>query len=217
STLLNALAKREAAIVSEIPGTTRDVIEVALDLAGFPVLLADTAGLRSTPDSIEREGVRRALERGRAADLAILVLDPSTVGDADTIEGNPLSAQPIVIINKNDTPDGRSAPDSVGGIPVLKVSAKTGEGLDSLVTLIKSMIESRFGGAEDLGPAITRSRHRELLESCAGHLDRALAAEADELAAEDLRLAARALGAITGRVDVESILDVIFREFCIGK
>ncbi len=217
STLLNALAKREAAIVSEIPGTTRDVIEVALDLAGFPVLLADTAGLRSTPDSIEREGVRRALERGRAADFAILVLDPSTVGDADTIEGNPLSAQPIVIINKNDTPDGRSAPDSVGGIPVLKVSAKTGEGLDSLVTLIKSMIESRFGGAEDLGPAITRSRHRELLESCAGHLDRALAAEADELAAEDLRLAARALGAITGRVDVESILDVIFREFCIGK
>ena len=217
STLLNALARREAAIVSDSPGTTRDVIEVALDVAGYPVMLADTAGLRSTADSIEREGVRRALERGKAADLTILVLDPFTVKDADKIEGNPLIAQPIVIINKTDISESWSAPDFVAGIPVIKISAKTGQGVDDLLARLKSAIETRFGGADDLGPAITRSRHRELLESCAGHLERALAAKADELVAEDLRLAARALGAITGRVDVESILDVIFRDFCIGK
>ncbi len=217
STLLNALAKREAAIVSDIPGTTRDVIEVALDIAGFPVMLADTAGLRSTADSIEREGVRRALARGRGADFTILVLDLFTVRDADQIEGNPISTQPIVIINKIDISESWAAPDCVGGIAALKVSAKTGQGMDALLAQLKSAIETRFGGADDLGPVITRSRHRELLESCAGHLERALEARADELVAEDLRLAARALGAITGRVDVESILDVIFRDFCVGK
>ena len=217
STLLNALARREAAIVSEIPGTTRDVIEVALDVAGYPVMLADTAGLRSTADSIEREGVRRALARGRDADLTILVFDPATVSIADKIEGNPLISQPIVIINKIDVFAKENSPDFVGGIPVIKISAKTGQGMGELLECLKSAIEIRFGGADDLEPAITRSRHREHLESCAENLERALNAKADELVAEDLRLAARALGSITGRVDVESILDVIFRDFCIGK
>ncbi|MBM3566939.1 MAG: tRNA uridine-5-carboxymethylaminomethyl(34) synthesis GTPase MnmE [Alphaproteobacteria bacterium] len=219
STLLNALVRREAAIVSETPGTTRDVIEVALDIGGFPVLLSDTAGLRSTADSIEREGIRRALERARAADLAILLLDPMTAAGADKIEGNPLSIQPIVIINKIDVSESWAAPSNIGGIQVCKISAKTGLGMEEFIARLKSEIETRFGesGGGDMTPAITRSRHRELLESCAEHLERALAAKADELTAEDLRLAARALGAITGRVDVESILDVIFRDFCIGK
>jgi tRNA modification GTPase len=214
STLLNALAKREAAIVSEIPGTTRDVIEVPLDLGGFKVVLADTAGLRESSDPIEREGVRRALAQASDADLAIVVLDPETTKDAERIAGNPLdsSVQYIVIINKSDLLGVKNP-----RFPGLKISAKTGAGLNELLQAIRSRIESRFGGAEELGPALTRARHRELLESCAGHLARALEAKAPELTAEDLRLAARALGAITGGVDVEKILDAIFRDFCIGK
>lgn len=214
STLLNALARREAAIVSEIPGTTRDVIEVPLDVGGFRVVLADTAGLRESKDPIEREGVRRALARGQDSELAILVLDPETAGDADKIAGNPLASitQRIVIINKSDLPTAQAV-----AFPGLKVSAKTGAGLSELLQAIRSRIESRFGGAEELGPALTRARHRELLETCAGNLARALEAKAQELAAEDLRLAARSLGAITGGVDVENILDAIFRDFCIGK
>ncbi|MCC7015951.1 MAG: tRNA uridine-5-carboxymethylaminomethyl(34) synthesis GTPase MnmE, partial [Rhodospirillales bacterium] len=214
STLLNALAKREAAIVSEIPGTTRDVIEVPLDLAGFKVVLADTAGLRESSDPVEREGVRRALAQAEESELAILVLDPETVKSADKIAGNPLAfiAQSIVIINKSDLMSAGN-PE----FPGLKVSARTGAGLNELLQSIRSRIESRFGGAEELGPALTRARHRELLENCAGNLARALEAKSQELVAEDLRLAARALGAITGGVDVEKILDAIFRDFCIGK
>ena len=214
STLLNALARREAAIVSEIPGTTRDVIEVPLDIGGFRVVLADTAGLRESSDPIEREGVRRALAQGKDSELAILVLDPETAEDAEKIAGNPLASitQHIVIINKYDLPAAQAV-----AFPGLKVSAKTGHGISELLQAIRSRIESSFGGAEELGPALTRARHRELLETCAGHLARALEAKAQELAAEDLRLAARALGAITGGVDVEKILDAIFRDFCIGK
>jgi tRNA modification GTPase len=214
STLLNALARRDAAIVSEFPGTTRDVIEVPLDIGGFRVVLADTAGLRESKDPIEREGVRRALAQAKDSDLAILVLDPETAGEADKIAGNPLaySTQPIVIINKYDLPAARAL-----SFPGLNVSAKTGHGISELLQAIRSRIESRFGGAEELGPVLTRARHRELLETCAGNLARALEAKAQELAAEDLRLAARALGAITGGVDIEKILDAIFRDFCIGK
>ena len=214
STLLNALARRDAAIVSEIPGTTRDVIEVPLDIGGFKVVLADTAGVRLTEDPIEREGVRRALAQARDSELAILVLDPETAGHADERAGNPLASitQHIVIINKSDLPGARNP-----AISGLKVSAKTGHGISELLQTIRSRIESSFGGAEELGPALTRARHRELLETCAGHLARALEAKGQELVAEDLRLAARALGAITGNVDVEKILDAIFRDFCIGK
>ncbi|MSO85487.1 MAG: tRNA uridine-5-carboxymethylaminomethyl(34) synthesis GTPase MnmE [Rhodospirillales bacterium] len=214
STLLNALARRDAAIVSEFPGTTRDVIEVPLDIGGFKVVLADTAGLRDSSDPIEREGVRRALERGQDSDLAILVLDPETADAPDKIAGNPLASitQHIVIINKYDLPGAKNVT-----VPGLKVSAKTGHGISELLQTIRSRIESSFGGAEELGPALTRARHRELLETCAENLARALEAKGQELVAEDLRLAARALGAITGGVDIEKILDAIFRDFCIGK
>jgi tRNA modification GTPase len=214
STLLNALARREAAIVSDIPGTTRDVIEVPLDISGYKVVLADTAGLREAKEPIEQEGVRRAVNFARESDLALLVFDPESALQAETIPRNYLQtiSQYIVIINKSDLMGGQNGP-----IPALPVSAKTGAGLNELIQAIRSRIESIFGGGEELGPALTRARHRELLESCAGHLARALEAGSPELAAEDLRLAARALGAITGRVDVEKILDKIFRDFCIGK
>ncbi|MBM3951369.1 MAG: tRNA uridine-5-carboxymethylaminomethyl(34) synthesis GTPase MnmE [Rhodospirillales bacterium] len=214
STLLNALARREAAIVSDIPGTTRDVIEVPLDIAGFKVVLADTAGVRESVELIEREGVRRALAEARSADIAILVCDPETTDEIETIleSTSKESSQLIVITNKYDLNPGRNP--RISGLPV---SAKTGAGLDELVQAIRSRIETVFGSAEDHGPALTRARHRELLEACAGNLARALKAESPELIAEDLRLAARALGAITGHIDVEKILDSIFRDFCIGK
>lgn len=212
STLLNALAEREAAIVSAIPGTTRDVIEVPLDIAGYKVVLADTAGLRDSEDPIEREGVRRALAESKDSDLAILVLDPETAHQAEKIARNHLKnqSQYIVIVNKYDLPGA----ENFAGI---KISAKTGAGLIELIQEIRSRIESRFGSGEELAPVLTRARHRELLEACAGNLARALEAKSQELVAEDLRLAARSLGAVTGHVDVENILDAIFRDFCIGK
>jgi tRNA modification GTPase len=214
STLLNALARREAAIVSEIPGTTRDVIEAPLDIGGFKVVLADTAGLRESNEPIEREGVRRALARAQDSDLALVVFDPDTAPTAEEILENTLavSTQRIVIINKSDLGKGGNP-----RISALLVSAKTGAGLSELVQTIRGRIESIFGSGEELGPALTRARHRELLKTCAGNLARALEAKSQELVAEDLRLAARALGAITGNIDMEKILDAIFRDFCIGK
>jgi tRNA modification GTPase len=179
SSLLNRLARRDAAIVAETAGTTRDVIEVAMDLGGYPVTLADTAGLRAAEGPIEEEGVRRARKRAEAADLRILVLDG----------GDPLGVWPI--------------------------SATTGEGLDALLDRLEAAVSERIGLTGQ--PAITRARHREALEDCLAALRRAQAAALPELAAEDLRLAVRALGRITGRVDVEDLLDVIFRDFCIGK
>lgn len=214
STLLNALARREAAIVSEVPGTTRDVIEVPLDIAGFKVVLADTAGVRDSTEPIEQEGVRRALAQARAADITLVVVDPDTTGAVKGISESASTepSQHIVIINKIDL-----TPGSNPGFSAIRVSAKTGTGLNELVQSIRSRIESIFGSAEELGPALTRARHRELLEGCAASLARALKAESAELVAEDLRLAARSLGAITGHIDVEKILDAIFRDFCIGK
>jgi tRNA modification GTPase len=214
STLLNALARREAAIVSDIPGTTRDVIEVPLDIAGFKVVLADTAGVRDSAEPIEQEGVRRALAQARAADITLVVVDPDTTDVVKDISelASAYSSQHIVIINKIDL-----NPSPNPSFSAFRVSAKTGAGLSDLVQTIRSRIESIFGSAEEHGPALTRARHRELLEACAASLARALKAESAELVAEDLRLAARSLGAITGHIDVEKILDAIFRDFCIGK
>ena len=214
STLLNALVKREAAIVSESPGTTRDVIEVPLDIAGYRVVLADTAGVRDSSEPVEQEGVRRARARARDSDLAIVVFDPDSANMADSILESTLKkdTQHIVIINKSDLPSGGSP-----RISGLRVSAKTGSGLNELLQEIRSRIESLFGSDESLGPVLTRARHRERLEACVGHLARAIDAKSPELTAEDLRLAARELGAITGHIDVENILDAIFRDFCIGK
>jgi len=217
SSLLNALVQREAAIVSPIPGTTRDIVEVNLDLGGYPVSLADTAGLRETADVIESEGVRRALARAEQADLKILVLDGSaSVAHNEEALKNLVDDRALCLVNKKDClAEGWSLPSFVEEESALYVCAKDGEGLDVLVARLISEIEKRF--APTASPALTRLRHRLALEACLGHLDRAAQATAPELCAEDMRLALRSLGQITGTVDVEDILDVIFSSFCIGK
>ncbi|HYD31813.1 MAG TPA: tRNA uridine-5-carboxymethylaminomethyl(34) synthesis GTPase MnmE [Azospirillaceae bacterium] len=213
SSLLNALARRDAAIVSARAGTTRDVVEVHLDLSGYPVILADTAGLRETLDEIESEGIRRALDRAAKADLKIAVFDGTQwpVLDAATLDLVDDSA--VAVVNKADL----AVLDSpvIGGRPALAVSAATGNGLPELTARLEGEVADRLAGSG--APALTRARHRAALEECRDSLGRALQAPLPELAAEDVRLASRALGRITGRVDVEDLLDVIFRDFCIGK
>ena len=214
SSLLNLLARREAAIVSETAGTTRDVIEVHLDLGGWPVVLADTAGLRETGDAIEQEGVRRARARAEAADLRLLVLDAGTDWQAtlqalsgSTAHWNP--ALDIVVVNKVDL----KLVDTVG---VISLSAMSGAGLPELLERIARSV-SHLMEQDANAPPLTRIRHREALVEAREALDRALGAPEVALAAEDLRLALRALGRITGTVRVDELLDVIFRDFCIGK
>jgi tRNA modification GTPase len=213
SSLLNWLARRDAAIVSETAGTTRDVVEVAMDLGGYPVTLADTAGLREVSGEIEREGVRRARRRAETADLRIAVFDaadePAFSAAADIVDENT-----IVVLNKTDL----GPPVFKAGPPALQVHAAsvlTGQGMEALLEGLREAVADRIGLAAQ--PALTRARHREALSECHQALRRALDADLPELAAEDVRLAVRALGRITGRVDVEDLLDVIFRDFCIGK
>ena len=220
SSLLNALAKRDAAIVSEVAGTTRDVVEVHLDLSGYPVTLADTAGLRALPeddpaDQIEREGMRRARARADEADLVLAVFDLTRWPDPDRSPLALLGDRGLVLLNKVDL---APAPDvrNIEGHSAMAVSAKTGAGMDSLVRWLAEQVVAIFPAGE-AAPLITRARHRAALEACRDALARAAGAIQIELAAEDLRLAVRELGRITGAVDVEDILDVIFRDFCIGK
>ena len=204
SSLINALARRDVAIVSDIPGTTRDVVETHLNLDGYPVIVADTAGLRETKDQIEAEGVRRALARARDADAVLLLLDCT----------NPLqyrvdlaSAPALTVWNKADLPN---AP-----CEGLSISVWTGDGMDLLLQNIGNIVRSRLDAGD--APALTRERHRHALAQAAAALERSLAARDPEIVAEEVRLAMRELGRITGRVDVEDLLDVIFRDFCIGK
>lgn len=213
SSLLNAIARRDVAIVSAQAGTTRDVIEVQLDLDGYPVSLADTAGLRETLDAVEVEGIRRALDRAAKADLKLLVFDAGLWPETDAATRALLDADAVPVLNKADI-----APQACGtldGHPLLPVSAATGAGLPDLLAALSAAVAARY--APGAAPALTRARHRAALEYCRDALTRALSAPLPELAAEDVRLAARALGRITGRVDVEDLLDVIFRDFCIGK
>ncbi|HEY5210911.1 MAG TPA: tRNA uridine-5-carboxymethylaminomethyl(34) synthesis GTPase MnmE [Stellaceae bacterium] len=208
SSLLNALARRDIAIISAIAGTTRDVIETRLDLGGYPVLLADTAGLRVSADSIEQEGVKRALARAETADLRLIILDatrPEATVDPALIDGDA-----VIVVNKTDL-----APDAPIATGALGLSVATGAGMGALLARLTEEVAKRAGDGG--APLITRARHREALMQCAAALARFPLATLPELAAEDLRQATRALGRITGRVDVEDMLDVIFREFCIGK
>lgn len=210
SSLLNQLVQREAAIVSEIAGTTRDVIDVHLNLGGYPVVLADTAGLRGADDVIEAEGIRRALGRAEQADLKVLLFDGTEDPDAQTL--SLVDERSIVVLNKCDIP-GFRLPD----LPqeIVQISAATGEGMDGLVTALVTRLQSLVGGSD--APALTRARHREALAQAYESLERFMEAPLPELAAEDLRLAIRHIGSITGRVDIEDLLDMIFRDFCIGK
>jgi tRNA modification GTPase len=217
SSLLNRVAKRDAAIVSATAGTTRDVIEVHAELGGYPVILADTAGLREAADEIEREGVRRALERAGRADLRLVVLDATQWPEIDAGTRAQIDGDAVVALNKADLLEGAAA--AAPGIEVLPVSAKTGAGVDALLDTVEARVAALFEGS--VAPVVTRARHREALAAALAALDRFGTAEArlarPELAAEELRLAARSLGRVTGAVDVEDLLDVIFAEFCIGK
>ncbi len=209
SSLLNQLSQREAAITSPIAGTTRDVIEVAIDLAGYPVVLADTAGLRESADAIEQEGLRRALARAETAELRLFVFDanrPEDVAGAGAWPG----PDTVLVASKIDLCTGQTVLPS-GALPV---SALTGEGIAALIETLAGRIAADYDIA---APLLTRARHRAALEEAHEALGRALAAPLPELRAEDLRLAWRSLGRITGHVDVEDLLDVIFADFCIGK
>jgi len=212
STLMNALARREVAIVSPHAGTTRDVIEVHLDLEGYPVTMIDTAGIRETDDPVEQEGVRRARARAAEADLVLWLVDGQQ-------EKNPQrGAAPVWMVrNKIDLdpatagwPQGQDTAD-------YRISASRGEGLGELIAALVGFAQDFFGPGVDA--LIGRERQRKLLQQTVASLQRSIAVmgEGEELAAEDLRMAAYSLGRLLGRVDVEDILDVIFREFCIGK
>ncbi len=207
STLLNALSGRDAAIVSDIPGTTRDAIEVRCDLGGLPVILVDTAGLRATEDAIEAEGVKRTHRRIRSADLVLHLVPADAPAVADGLGDIPT----LRVRTKSDL-----APEAGGGRD-LAVSAVTGAGLDTLLDAVQAAASASLGQGDAL---VTRERHRAALTRAAGHLDRVCTAPAGfppELVAEDLRLAVRALGEVGGHVGVEEMLDRLFSGFCIGK
>ncbi len=207
SSLINALTQKDVAIVSQTAGTTRDVVEAHLDVAGFPVILADTAGLREGAEEIETEGIRRAVKRAEEADLILHVQDGARYPVAEKLPTSLADKKVITLWNKVD---------EMTEIPagILCLSAKTGQGVDALWQLIKAKLSDAVSTADGV---ITRERYRVALTECVEALNRSLYAPELELKAEDLRMAARALGRITGRIDTDELLDVIFRDFCIGK
>jgi tRNA modification GTPase len=212
SSLLNWLARREAAIVSTVAGTTRDVIEVDLDLNGYPVAVADTAGLRDSDDPVEAEGIRRARARAQAADLKLVLFEAPAPPDPASLAL--LDDRAVPVVTKTDlAPSGPHPSVPAGG---LAISIATGAGLDRLLQLLEGRVQDSLAAAAD-APALTRARHREALDEARAELAEANRQPELELRAENLRLAARALGRVTGRIEVEEVLDRLFREFCIGK
>ena len=210
SALLNALVGREAAIVSARAGTTRDIVEARLDLAGVPVTLSDTAGLREAGDEIEAEGIKRAERRAEEAQLLITVFAADRPPDAETLRWVRPGA--LVLLNKCDL---QAGPAEIGGMRAMAVSALEGTGLDALRSWLTEAALRLAGAGE--GNQLTRPRHRAILTEAAALLADAEAANLPELTAEALRAALFALGRLTGRVGVEEILDIVFRDFCIGK
>jgi tRNA modification GTPase len=206
SSLINALARRDVAIVSDTPGTTRDVVEARLDLGGYLLSVADTAGVRETGDAIEAEGVRRALSHA-AGGMTLLLLDGSAANPRAGLPAD-LPEPDLVVWNKADL----KPHDGVS------ISLKTGEGLSELLKLLQQKVQQRLETKIEV-PVLTRPRHRHALREALAALANGLGAPQDhpELLAEDLRLAMRSIGRITGRVDVEELLDFVFRDFCIGK
>ncbi len=224
SSLLNALAKRDVAIVSDIAGTTRDIIEVHLDLDGHALTITDTAGIRESKESIEEEGIRRALKRAEVADLKIVMFD-ATSSSLDKKSLKLVDKNTIVALNKTDlkkpsaehrTPNTEHFKNALCVIP-LSIKKKTG--LDSLLNEISAFLSEKFSPSSS--PVFTRERHRISLQKSKELLDQFLVGRkkkiAIELSAEELRMAAREIGKITGRIDVEEILGEIFSSFCIGK
>ena len=214
SSLLNLLSKREVAIVSEEEGTTRDVIETFLNIDGYPVILADTAGIRETENEVEKKGISLALGKSKEADLNIIMIDNSTVKIDKKIK-DLINEDSIVLLNKSDIKGNKNHKFEVDTI---LVSVKTNKNIDLLIQEIKKKLSKKFTLNNSI--LITRERHRVKLKDCLNEIDKFLLKDQNkdiELAAEDLRMATRHLGCIVGKVDVEEILGSIFNDFCIGK
>jgi tRNA modification GTPase len=216
STLMNYLAKRDVSIVSQTAGTTRDVIEVHLALAGYPLVIADTAGLRESSDEIETEGVRRALARAQNADLKIAVFDAGQIQIPDATTLAQIDEDTLIVINKTDAVTELKLPDDwQGRNKIFPLSLHTGTGVDEFLKSLECNISELFFC--ETSPIITRTRHRRAIEQCVRHLDAFLAGGPVELMGEELRLAVHAMASVTGRVEVDEILGEIFSSFCIGK
>ena len=214
SSLLNLLSKREVAIVSEQEGTTRDVIETYLNLDGYPVILADTAGIRDTNNEVERKGISLALGKSRESDLNIVVIDNSSKNVNDRIK-KMINENSIVLLNKSDVRDKENHKFEVDTI---LASVKNNKNIDKLINKIKEKLSKKFSSSNST--LITRERHRTKLNACLIEINKFLKKDHNkdlELAAEDLRMATRHLGSIIGKVDIEEILESIFKDFCIGK
>lgn len=217
SSLLNRLAARDVAIVTDIPGTTRDVLETPLDLGGYPVVLTDMAGLRTSDDPVERLGIERALSEAEDADIRLLLFDGACWPEIDSKTAALIDGDSVVVLNKADLLD-TDGGHEIGGRDALLISCHTGEGIDRLV----SGLTERAAQAMTLGdvPMLTRMRHRQALGDVAealGRLEQTDAPQELALIAEDVRNAMQAIGRITGKVGVEDVLDQIFSTFCIGK
>ena len=215
SSLLNYFSKREVAIVSEIAGTTRDIIEVHLNIDGFPVIMSDTAGIRNSKDEIEKKGIKLALKRAEDADLNILVFEPKSVDFTGFLSDLNIEKS-IFVINKSDL--GKIKGKDLNKYKPILISIKDETNIEKLIDKIKKILTNKFVSAEDT--LITRERHRQHLEQCIFHLDEFSKKEKDsdfDKATEDIRLATRHLGMLVGKVDVEEILGSIFNDFCIGK
>ncbi|MDO9440940.1 MAG: GTPase, partial [Beijerinckiaceae bacterium] len=216
STLMNQLARREIAIVSPHAGTTRDVIELHLDLDGYPVTVIDTAGLRDSEDPVEQEGIRRATARASEADLRLWLIDAQAPAAEDGLQGLVAGGQAVWIVrNKVDDPLTRPAETTDRGWPCHSISAASGAGVPELTKALVGFASTYF---DDEASLITRARHRTLLRQAADHLGLAIDMPAEaEIVAEHLRAAAHDLGRLVGRVDVEDVLGSIFSTFCVGK
>jgi len=214
SSLMNALAKRDVAIVSDIAGTTRDIIEIRLNIAGYLVTIADTAGLRTSNDFLEKEGINRTLDRAKNADLKILVLDAEKYHHTPQELLDLINENTVIVINKIDLFDEVKLSKIINREAIL-ISAQNGTGLNNLLQEINEYVLNFFSITD--APLITRQRHRENLERCKTCLEMFNLEKDIELAAEDLRLASRYLSSLTGKIDVESVLGEIFSNFCIGK
>lgn len=215
STLLNSLANSDVAIVSEISGTTRDVINVKIDLDGYPVQLFDTAGIRQTDDVIEKEGIARAMKVATEADLVLLVVDgaDSNFKIAEFLEGQQYQNL-YVLVNKEDALSA-SIDREIDALKPVYISAKSGKGVDKLLEQIRAFVQENYSISAD--PVITRVRYRSLLNKCLEYLNSFNTENALDISSEIIRHAAQELGHITGKVEVEDILDKIFSSFCIGK
>ena len=214
SSLLNLLSKRDAAIVSEEEGTTRDVIETYLNIDGFPVILADTAGIREAKNDVEKQGISLALGKSKDSDLKIIMLDNSTIKINSEIR-NLIDSESIVLLNKSDIDKKQNHKFEA---ETILVSVKDNKNIDLLIKKIKEKLGSKV--KDNINVLITRERHRVKLNKCLSEIENFLKKDQErdiELAAEDLRMATRHLGSIVGRVDVEEILGSIFKDFCIGK